>query len=214
MRESYANHKDEPHLLEGIATDMEFRFTRLQIKRHLKMLGLAFGGRKKKNEPARVCPAKTNIFQIQVQKPSELYSTRSAPPQDAGPGGRWWQEAQPSYSLLPTPIRKTTSQRHLEKLGMAIGKPIEQTSCTVAQRLWLLPCDGSSHRGAAMLHCISIQTLNPASSWRTASAEAQHSATPMLSTANAVGRQQQQRQQQQRRQRLGLGCCGLRGGRL
>ena len=48
MRESYEQHKDGPHLLEGIATDLEFRFTRTQIKRHLKQLGLDAARKKRK----------------------------------------------------------------------------------------------------------------------------------------------------------------------
>ena len=48
IRESYQQHKDGPHLLEGIATDLEFRFTRAQIKRHLQKLGLDAARRKKR----------------------------------------------------------------------------------------------------------------------------------------------------------------------
>jgi hypothetical protein len=48
MRESYEQHKDGPHLLEGIANDLEFRFTRTQIKRHLKQLGLDAARKKRK----------------------------------------------------------------------------------------------------------------------------------------------------------------------
>jgi hypothetical protein len=47
IRESYEQHKDGPHLLEGIATDLEFRFTRAQIRRHLQKLGLDAARRKK-----------------------------------------------------------------------------------------------------------------------------------------------------------------------
>ena len=32
MRESYEKHKEGPHCVEGIATDLEFRFTRAQIR--------------------------------------------------------------------------------------------------------------------------------------------------------------------------------------
>jgi len=48
MREAYEKNKEGPHLLEGIATDMAFRFTRAQISRHLKKLGLPVGRRGKK----------------------------------------------------------------------------------------------------------------------------------------------------------------------
>lgn len=54
IRESYEKHKDGPHLLEGIATDIDFRFTRIQIGRHLKKLGLAAGRRNKKKDAAQV----------------------------------------------------------------------------------------------------------------------------------------------------------------